>query len=110
MADDTKLIDREKYEQSLIHRLLSKGEKSGVTVRKNDNSLDELFIAPDLGKDELDYLLENPHIIPDECKKRTTLFWSQVLQSEHSSCVYGLRWKDAHWESGLVELILVGVI
>lgn len=49
----------------------------------------------------LDYLLENPHLIPEEWKAKDLFFWGTVYRNAFGRlCVRCLCWNGTQWDSG----------
>lgn len=68
------------------------GGMSGHMVRK------ELAGRPVLNAYVLEYLLANPHLIPEEWKGKWVYFWGTVYMNDRGSlCVRCLNWSWGRW-------------
>jgi hypothetical protein len=48
----------------------------------------------------LDYLLDNPHLIPEEWKSRAVFFWGTIFRdSDDGLCVRYLVWRNGEWQA-----------
>lgn len=85
-----------------IEFYLSKKQGSGVI--EGHKLREELKGGPVLNANVLDYLLENPHLIPEDWKKdehgntRFIFFWGTIYRcSGGSLCVRCLFWSGGQW-------------
>jgi hypothetical protein len=88
-----------KFDASQIELYLSatqkKGSIEGNKLRK------ELAGKPVLNANVLDYLLANPHLIPEEWKGKYVFFWGTVYRDSGGRlCVRFLYWHDDGWDWG----------
>lgn len=83
---------------------LSSNQQGGKYTRGNELRK-ELANEPVLNANVLDYLLKNPHLIPDEWKKdasgntRYIFFWGTIYRRSSSGdlCVRCLYFRDGRW-------------
>lgn len=82
---------------------ISEKQKSGYIA---GNELRKKIKNP-LNANVLDYLLNNPHLIPEEWKQdeqgqtRYIYFWGTIYRDSGSSfCVRCLYWYGGHWQAG----------
>ncbi len=81
----------------LLH--LSPNQIDGKSV-KGDRLRKELAEQPVLNANVLDYLLANPHLIPEEWKGKAVFFWGTIYRSSGGSlCVRCLCWDSGHWQA-----------
>ncbi len=72
-------------------------ERSGIEGNELRKELTEKSI-PVLNANVLDYLLANPHLIPEEWKGRYVFFWGTVYgRRDGRLCVRYLYWDDGEW-------------
>lgn len=83
---------------------LSKNQKGQNTIEGN-NLRKELASESPFNANLLDYLLKNPHLIPEEWKKdeagntRYTYFWGTIYRdSDGRLCVRCLCWSGTEWD------------
>ena len=76
---------------------LSENQKDGKMI-KGHELRKELESQPVLNVCVLDYLLANPHLIPDEWKRKRTYFWGTVYRDTYGYlCVRCLYWHGGRW-------------
>ena len=84
---------------SAITLHLSPNQKDGKVINGHDLRK-ELKGKPVMDACELDYLLANPHLIPEEWKGKAIFFWGTIFRdSDGSLCVRFLIWHDGRWQS-----------
>lgn len=76
---------------------LSDVQKKGGVISGND--LRKLLANEQvLNANVLDYLLANPHLIPEEWKGKAVFFWGTIFRhSDGNLCVRYLRWNGDRW-------------
>ncbi|MDO8594006.1 MAG: hypothetical protein Q7R93_00635 [bacterium] len=86
-----------KFDASQVEFYLSAAQKKGSI--EGNKLRKELVDKPVLNANVLDYLLKNPHLIPDEWKGKYLFFWGTVFRSSGGSlCVRCLDWNDGRWD------------
>jgi len=95
-----------KFDAKQVEFFLSSGQKHGKTTEGN-KLRKELFHKEVFNANVLDYLLANPHLIPEEWKKdeqgntRYIFFWGTVYRDRDGylfvRCLY---WSDGRWDWG----------
>lgn len=61
----------------------------------------DLAGKPVLNANVLDYLLKNPHLIPEEWKGKYIFFWGTIYRNRVGDlCVRYLYWNDGRWHWG----------
>ncbi len=86
-----------KWDSAKVEFYLSPNQQDGKFV-KGDKLRDELASKPVLNVNVLDYLLANPHLIPEEWKSRYVFFWGTVYaDADGNLCVRFLYWHDVRW-------------
>lgn len=76
---------------------LSKNQQGGRVVKGN-KLRKELADKPVLNASVLDYLLANPHLIPEEWKGKAVFFWGTIYRhSDGSLDVRYLDWGGGRW-------------
>jgi hypothetical protein len=91
------------FDLTKIELYLSKNQQNGKVI--NGSKLrKELENKPILNANILDYLLANPHLIPENWKKdengntRYIFFWGTIYRgSDGYLCVRGLFWRGGGW-------------
>ncbi|MGH7175373.1 MAG: hypothetical protein ACREGR_03380 [Minisyncoccia bacterium] len=93
-----------KFDPKQVEFFLSSGQKGSKTIEGN-KLRKELAGKPVLNANVLDYLLKNPHLIPEEWKKdaqgntRYIFFWGTVYRDRGGSLyVRCLDWSDGSWD------------
>jgi hypothetical protein len=85
--------------------------KEGGLIEWNPEKIDLLgeLSRESLNANVLDYLLENPHLIPEEWKSKYVFFWGTVYsRSTGHKCVRCLGWHEEwkwFWSSRSVDLV-----
>ena len=92
-----------KWDASQVELYLASGQKNGKVIEGN-KLRKELAKKPVLNANVLDYLLKNPHLIPEEWKKdgqgntRYIFFWGTVYRDRDGDLyVRYLCWRDGRW-------------
>lgn len=81
--------------QLFLHSKQQGGSIEGNKLRK------ELANQPVYNANLLDYLLDNPHLIPEEWKGKAVCFWGTIYRgSDGSLCVRDLVWGGGRWRQG----------
>jgi hypothetical protein len=94
--------DKEAQKDALY---LSEGQQNGKRIKGNELRK-ALAGKPMLNANVLDYLLANPHLIPEEWKGKAVFFWGTIYRHRDGRlCVrclywYGGRW---HWDAGWLD-------
>lgn len=84
---------------SKINLYLSEGQKGGQYIEGN-KLRKELKSKPVLNACVLDYLLDNPHLIPEEWKGKAVFFWGTIFRgSDGSLYVRYLYWDVGRWQA-----------
>jgi hypothetical protein len=79
---------------------LSDSQKKGKWI-KGEELRKELKGKPVYNANVLDYLLANPHLIPEEWKGKYVFFWGTIYRSSGGSlCVRYLCWHVGMWHCG----------
>jgi len=78
---------------------LSRKQMSGKVIGGHDLR-QELADKPVLNACVLDYLLKNPHLIPEEWKGKVVSFWGTVYRNGGVLCVRYLYWNRNRWYWG----------
>lgn len=87
-----------KWDTAQVQLFLAEGQQNGKTMDGNRLRKD-LAGKPVLNANVLDYLLANPHLIPEEWKGKTIFFWGTVYRdSDGYLCVRCLRWNGDRWD------------
>lgn len=86
-----------KWDASQVTLHLDKGQKNGSYVE--GNKLRTLLAGkPVLNANVLDYLLANPHLIPEEWKGKAIFFWGTVYRDSSGDLyVRYLYWSGGGW-------------
>jgi hypothetical protein len=86
--------DKETQKDALY---LSKGQQGGKYIEGN-KLRKEMAGKPVLNANVLDYLLKNPHLIPEEWKGKYVFFWGTVYRHRVGDlCVRCLYWDGGRW-------------
>lgn len=114
IPDDWEIVEHRKggkleWNPEKVSLYLSKIQKTG---RIGGNELrNELTKKPVLNACVLDYLLANPHLIPDEWKDKNVFFWGTVYRSRNGylyvrylfwcggKWYWSTHWLDGGWDS-----------
>lgn len=79
---------------------LSKGQEGSKHIEGN-KLRKKLAKQPTLNANVLDYLLANPHLIPDEWKGKYVCFWGTIYRNRGGDpYVRYLCWVDGRWDWG----------
>lgn len=85
-----------KFDASQINLYLSAAQKKGSI--EGNRLRKELADKPALNANVLDYLLANPHLIPEDWKGKYVFFWGTVYRRRGGDlCVRCLFWNDGGW-------------
>ncbi len=85
------------WSHAAVRLYLDEGQQDGNYL-KGDTLRKRLANRPVLNANVLDYLLANPHLIPEEWKGKYVFFWSTVYRySDDRLCVRYLYWRDGRW-------------
>lgn len=88
-----------KFDATKVEFYLSAAQKKGSI--EGNKLRKELVGKPVLNANVLDYLLKNPHLIPDEWKGKYLFFWGTVYRdSDGGLYVRYLRWHGGRWGWG----------
>ncbi len=86
-----------KWDHKQVNLFLSGPQQKGKTIGGHDLRK-ELKGKPVLNACVLDYLLKNPHLIPDEWKGKAVFFWGTIYRrSDGDLYVSYLYWSDGRW-------------
>ena len=86
-----------KWDVSKVSLYLSEPQKRGKSIRGN-KLRDELKDQSVYNANVLDYLLKNPHLIPEEWKGKYVFFWGTIYRhSDGSLFVRYLCWRFGRW-------------
>lgn len=89
-----------KFDPSEIILHLSKLQEKGNSIT-GEKMLKELKGKKVLNANVLDFLLKNPHLIPDEWKHVAIFFWGTIYINSHDiPFVRFLRWYNTEWRWG----------
>lgn len=95
-----------KFDPKQVEFFLSSGQKGGK-VREGNKLRKELAKKPVFNANVLDYLLANPHLIPEEWKTdgngntRYIFFWGTIYRDRDGDLyVRGLFWRGSRWDWG----------
>jgi len=81
-----------------IQLWLSKSQKDGGTIEGN-KLRKELKSQSVLNANVLDYLLANPHLIPEEWKGKYVCFWGTIYRSRSGRLIVRyLCWRGGGWD------------
>lgn len=80
-----------------VQLYLSANQRDGKSIRGHDLR-EELRGQAVLNTNVLDYLLNHPHLIPEEWKDKSVFFWGTVYRfPDGALCVRYLGWRGASW-------------
>lgn len=75
-------------------------------IQKDGNVIEGNKLRKQLGNEPvlpatlLDYLLANPHLIPEEWKGKAVYFWGTIYRAQFGNlCVRCLIWRDGQWRA-----------
>lgn len=84
------------WDPSKTQLYLSKKQKGGVV--EGNKLRQELAKQPVLNADVLDYLLQNPQLIPEDWKGKYVFFWGTVYRNSRGNLyVRYLYWRGDEW-------------
>lgn len=87
------------WDPTKVNLFLSEKQKAG-TIEGN-KLRKELADQPVYNANLLDYLLDNPHLIPEEWKGKAVFFWGTIYRNSGDNlCVRYLIWDGGHWRQG----------
>ena len=84
-----------KFDSAKIDLYLSKKQKNGII--EGSKLSEELKGKKVLNANVLDYLLKNPHLIPEEWKGKYIFFWGTIFYFVGCICVRYLYWSGGRW-------------
>lgn len=88
------------WDASKVELFLSSSQQNGKVVEGN-KLRKELAKKPCFNANVLDYLLANPHLIPEEWKGKAVFFWGTVYRSSDGDLyVRCLCWRGDGWRWG----------
>ena len=86
------------WDASKVELFLSESQKGGKTIEGN-KLRKELAKKLVLNANVLDYLMKNPHLIPEEWKGKAVFFWGTVYRdSDGFLYVRYLYWSGVGWD------------
>jgi hypothetical protein len=86
------------WDPSKVALFLSKKQQEGSSIEGN-KLRKEMVDQPVYNANLLDYLLDNPHLIPDEWKGKVVFFWGTIYRrSDGHLCVRCLVWAGGNWK------------
>lgn len=89
-----------KFDAAQVQLFLAEGQQNGKVLEGNKLRKD-LADKLVLNANVLDYLLANPHLIPEEWKGKYVFFWGTVYRSSDGNlCVRYLGWFGGRWRWG----------
>lgn len=92
------------WDPTKVALFLSKKQQEGSI--EGNKLRKEMADQPVYNANLLDYLLDNPHLIPEEWKGKAVFFWGTIYRnSDGYLCVRCLFWNGGHW--GQVNFWLV---
>lgn len=85
-----------KWNLAAIDLYFSETQKKGIII--GDDFREELKDKPVLNANVLDYLLANPHLIPEEWKGKFIFFWGTIYRdADDNLCVRSLTFASGRW-------------
>jgi hypothetical protein len=84
------------WDASKVNLYLSEGQKNGKVLEGNKLRKEMAKKVP-FNACVLDYLLANPHLIPEEWKGKYVFFWGTVYLRGGDLCVRYLCWRGVGW-------------
>ena len=91
------------FDPTKINLYLSPNQQNGKVIAGNELRR-ELASEPTLNANVLDFLIKNPHLIPEKWKKnasgitRYIFFWGTIYRDSYSRvCVRDLDWSGGSW-------------
>ena len=89
-----------KWDALKVQLFLNKKQQDGGSIEGN-KLRKELADMPVYNANLLDYLLDNPHLIPEEWKGKAVCFWGTIYRhSDGNLCVRFLVWNGGLWKQG----------
>jgi len=89
--------DAFKWDPVKVSLHLDKGQQNGKWI-EGHKLRKELANKPVLNANVLDYLLANPHLIPEEWKDTLVFFWGTIYRDRDGDlCVRFLYWRSGRW-------------
>lgn len=90
------------WDASRVERWLASGQENDNTLR-GEKLRNELRKKPCFNANVLDFLLSNPHLIPEEWKGGVLYFWGTVYRDSYHwrPCIRGLCWNGVEWRGSL---------
>jgi len=86
-----------KWDPVKVSLHLGRGQQNGKWIEGN-RLRKELANKPVLNANILDYLLANPHLIPEEWKAKLVFFWGTIYRDRRGGlCVRYLEWRGDRW-------------
>lgn len=86
-----------RWDTSRVELYLADNQTNGHTLRGFDLRKEMAKKAP-FNANVLDYLLSNPHLIPEEWKRRFVFFWGTVYRANNGyQYVRFLFWREDRW-------------
>jgi len=77
-------------------------EKQKDSYEKGEDLQKDLENKQVLNANVLDFLLKNPHLIPEDWKGKAVFFWGTIYRDSNGDlCVRYLRWNGTKWDWGL---------
>lgn len=98
---------RIKWDAAKVNLYLSKKQQQGKGVIGN-SLYKELSGRSLYNANLLDYLLKNPHLVPDEWKDKYVFFWGTIYRDlGRNPCVRYLYWNRGswHWDYGRLDVV-----
>lgn len=94
-----------KFDASKVDLYLSRPQRKNNSIEGN-KLREELKGKKVLNANVLDFLLKNPHLIPEEWKGKAVFFWGTIYRrSVGSLCVSYLYWGGTEWHWGYRWLV-----
>jgi hypothetical protein len=93
------------WDASKVQLYISESQKKLRGIEGNELRK-ELADKPVYNANLLDYLLKNPHLIPEEWKGKYVFFWGTIYRSSGGSLyVRDLYWRGGRWDwnGGLLD-------
>ena len=86
-----------KWDVSQVELYLADSQKNGKSIPGHELRKD-LAKKPVMNANVLDYLLANPHLIPEEWKDKSVFFWGTIYRNAVGDlCVRSLYWGGGTW-------------
>lgn len=85
------------FDPTKVRLHLSKNQEGTKSV-EGHKLREELANEPVLNANLLDYLLKNPHLIPEEWKRKYVFFWGTIYRASNGDLyVRALSWHGSGW-------------